>query len=74
MSDIWSSNNLDLRMVTYNILPTGARQGLIELVTDCKTFREIQDRPLYKDDVIDNWLKRVSFLEKKGKIWHFLNV
>uniref|UniRef100_A0AC34QE78 Phosphatidylinositol 3-kinase n=1 Tax=Panagrolaimus sp. JU765 TaxID=591449 RepID=A0AC34QE78_9BILA len=64
MNDMWLRENLDLRMLTYRVLPTAKNRGLIELVNDCKTLREIQvaasDRAsdVFKDDTIANWICR----------------
>ena len=64
MNDMWLRENLDLRMLTYRVLPTGKNKGLIELVTDCQTLREVQvafsDRAtdVFKDDTISNWIAR----------------
>ena len=33
---------VDLKMVTFSCVPTGDRQGIMEMVTNAKTLREIQ--------------------------------
>ena len=32
---------VDLKMVTFSCVPTGDRQGIMEMVTNAKTLREI---------------------------------
>ncbi|KAH7732178.1 phosphatidylinositol 3-and 4-kinase [Aphelenchoides avenae] len=62
MNNIWLEQQLDLRMVTFRCLPTGNRKGLIELVPDCSTLREIQIASgvtgVIRDDVLNEWLLR----------------
>lgn len=62
MNNIWLSNELDLRMVIYRCLPTGVKKGMIELVLNCSTLREIHTTfgatGVFKDDVLNNWLLR----------------
>jgi phosphatidylinositol kinase/protein kinase (PI-3 family) len=41
MDKLWLSNNLDLEMLTYNIMETGYKIGFIECVPDSKTFAEL---------------------------------
>ena len=42
MDKLWLKEGLDLKMVTFACVPTGDRSGIIELVTEAKTLREIQ--------------------------------
>ena len=42
MDAIWQKNGHDLRMKLFRCLPTGQKCGLIEMVAECRTFREIQ--------------------------------
>ena len=35
-------SGVDLKMVTFSCVPTGDRQGIMEMVTNAKTLREIQ--------------------------------
>lgn len=42
MNNIWQSEGHDLRMKLFRCLPTGQKSGLIEMVAECRTFREIQ--------------------------------
>lgn len=71
MNDIWLNHQLDLRMILFRCLPTGVRRGLIELVPDCCTLREIQTTPgatgVFKDDVLNNWLLRQNQSEFQYK-------
>jgi phosphatidylinositol-4-phosphate 3-kinase len=42
MNKLWLKEGLDLKMVTYRCLPTGSEIGMVELVQDAQTLREIQ--------------------------------
>ena len=42
MDKLWLREGLDLKMVTFACVPTGHRHGMVELVTEAKTLREIQ--------------------------------
>jgi phosphatidylinositol-4-phosphate 3-kinase len=42
MNKLWLKEGLDLKMVTYRCLPTGSEMGMVELVQDAQTLREIQ--------------------------------
>ena len=42
MDKLWLKENLDLKMVTFSCVPTGERQGMLEMITEAKTLREIQ--------------------------------
>ncbi|ESN92774.1 hypothetical protein HELRODRAFT_96068 [Helobdella robusta] len=42
MDNIWQKAGLDLRLLVYNVLPSGQKEGLIEVVTDSRTLAEIQ--------------------------------
>ena len=42
MDKLWLKENLDLKMVTFACVPTGDRQGMLEMITEAKTLREIQ--------------------------------
>ena len=46
MDKMWLKEGEDLKMVTFGCVPTGDRQGMIELITEAKTLREIQVREL----------------------------
>jgi phosphatidylinositol-4-phosphate 3-kinase len=77
MNNIWLEQQLDLRMITFRCLPTGNRKGLIELVPDCCTLREIQTLSgatgVFKDDVLNNWLirKNPSEFQYKAALTNF---
>ena len=51
-------------MITFKCVPTGDRQGLVEMVTDAKTLKEIQvsgGRGVtgsFKDTPVADWLKK----------------
>uniref|UniRef100_A0AC34GT29 Phosphatidylinositol-4-phosphate 3-kinase n=1 Tax=Panagrolaimus sp. ES5 TaxID=591445 RepID=A0AC34GT29_9BILA len=74
MNDLWLREHLDLRMLTYRVLPTGKNIGLIELVTKCKTLREVQtnmsDRAtdVFKDNSIATWIGRHNASEFEYRI------
>ena len=42
MNKLWLKEGLDLKMVTYRCLPTGAEMGMVEMVREAQTLREIQ--------------------------------
>lgn len=42
MNKMWLAEGLDLKMVTFNCVPTGFKKGMIELVSDAETLRKIQ--------------------------------
>ena len=42
MNKLWLKEGLDLKMVTYRCLPTGSEMGMVELVQDAQTLRQIQ--------------------------------
>ncbi|KAF1749101.1 hypothetical protein GCK72_025568 [Caenorhabditis remanei] len=60
MDRIWKSNGLDLRMITFRIMPVGYRRGMGELVLNCATLLEIQKedglRGVLNDEVLRKWL------------------
>ncbi len=62
MDKMWLKEGLDLKMVTFGCIPTGDRQGMVELVTEAKTLREIQvmgNRGVtgsFKDTTISDYL------------------
>uniref|UniRef100_A0A915KEW3 Uncharacterized protein n=1 Tax=Romanomermis culicivorax TaxID=13658 RepID=A0A915KEW3_ROMCU len=41
MDSLWLKENLDLRMLIYQCLSTGHKRGIIEIVPNCVTLREI---------------------------------
>lgn len=72
MNDIWLSQGLDLRLIIFRCLPIGNKKGLVELVPDCRTLREIQSAQgaagVFKDDVLKNWLEKQNPSEFQYKI------
>lgn len=56
----------------FRCLPTGNKKGMIELVPDCNTLREIQIEfgatGVFKDDVLNNWLVRQNQSEFQYKV------
>ncbi|VDK58696.1 unnamed protein product [Anisakis simplex] len=72
MNDIWLSEELDLRMIIFRCMPVGVKKGMIELVPDCQTLREIQSASgatgVFKDDVLKNWLEKHNPNEFQYKI------
>lgn len=71
MNDIWLAHKIDLRMIIFRCLPTGLKKGMIELVLNCSTLREIQTTfgatGVFKDDVLNNWLLRQNPTEFQYK-------
>ncbi|KAG5448570.1 Phosphatidylinositol 4-phosphate 3-kinase C2 domain-containing subunit alpha [Clonorchis sinensis] len=68
MDRIWLESGLDLRMIHFRTVPTGDKQGLIELVSECCTLREIQQQGggltgPFKESVITNWLQSQNTTE-----------
>ena len=64
MDKMWLKENLDLKMVTFSCVPTGEKQGMLELVTHAKTLREIQvagNRGVagsFRDTPLSHWLEK----------------
>ena len=64
MDKLWLKEGLDMKMITFNCVPTGDRQGLVEMVTEAKTLKEIQvsgGRGVtgsFKDTPVADWLKK----------------
>ncbi|XP_040564989.1 phosphatidylinositol 4-phosphate 3-kinase C2 domain-containing subunit alpha isoform X1 [Lepeophtheirus salmonis] len=64
MNDIWLKAGLDLKIITFACLPTGLNSGMIELVSDAKTLREIQVAGTngvagsFKDKSLFDWLEK----------------
>ena len=67
MNRLWLSEGLDLKMITYGCLPTAPHAGMIELVPDSVTLREIHVQHgvtgSFKDDVIGLWLQKYNSSE-----------
>lgn len=62
MDKLWLKEGLDLKMVTFDCVPTGHKKGMIELVTDAETLRKIQVEwgltGSFKDKPIAEWLAK----------------
>uniref|UniRef100_A0A8R1DT10 phosphatidylinositol 3-kinase n=1 Tax=Caenorhabditis japonica TaxID=281687 RepID=A0A8R1DT10_CAEJA len=60
MDRIWKTNGLDLRIITFRVMPVGYRRGMGELVLNCATLLEIQKedglRGVLNDEVLRKWL------------------
>ena len=79
MDKLWLKKGLDMKMITFKCVPTGDRQGLVELVTEAKTLKEIQvsgGRGVtgsFKDTPVADWLQKYnpSTLEFEKAIYNF---
>uniref|UniRef100_A0A2M4CHI5 Putative phosphatidylinositol 3-kinase vps34 involved in signal transduction n=1 Tax=Anopheles darlingi TaxID=43151 RepID=A0A2M4CHI5_ANODA len=62
MDKMWLREGLDLKMVTFNCVPTAYKRGMIELVSDSETLRKIQVEwgvtGSFKDKSIAEWLAK----------------
>lgn len=62
MDKLWLREGLDLKMVTFNCVPTGHKRGMIEMISDAETLRKIQVEwgltGSFKDKPIAEWLAR----------------
>lgn len=62
MDSLWLKEGLDLRMVTFQAIPTQLRKGMIEIVTEAETLRAIQTEwgltGSFKDRPIAEWLAK----------------
>lgn len=62
MDRLWLEEGLDLKMVTFDCVPTGHKRGMIEMVTEAETLRKIQVEwgltGSFKDKPIAEWLER----------------
>uniref|UniRef100_A0AAG5DMA9 Phosphatidylinositol-4-phosphate 3-kinase n=1 Tax=Anopheles atroparvus TaxID=41427 RepID=A0AAG5DMA9_ANOAO len=62
MDKLWLREGLDLKMVTFNCVPTAYKRGMIELVSDSETLRKIQVEwgvtGSFKDKSIAEWLAK----------------
>ncbi|KAG6448082.1 phosphatidylinositol 4-phosphate 3-kinase C2 domain-containing subunit alpha isoform X2 [Manduca sexta] len=62
MDSLWLKAGLDLRMVTFQALPTSDNKGMIEIVTEAETLRAIQTEwgltGSFKDKPIAEWLAK----------------
>jgi phosphatidylinositol-4-phosphate 3-kinase len=66
MDKLWLKDGLDMKMITFKCVPTGDKQGLVEMVTEAKTLKEIQvsgGRGVtgsFKDTPVADWLKKYN--------------
>lgn len=62
MDKLWLNEGLDLKIVTFNCVPTGEKKGMIEMISDAETLRKIQVEwgltGSFKDKPIAEWLAR----------------
>ncbi|KAH8370988.1 hypothetical protein KR093_005859 [Drosophila rubida] len=77
MNKMWLAERLDLKMVTFNCVPTGYKSGMIELVSEAETLRKIQVEcgltGSFKDRPIAEWLgkQNPSPLEYQSAVRNF---
>ncbi|XP_017863725.1 PREDICTED: phosphatidylinositol 4-phosphate 3-kinase C2 domain-containing subunit alpha [Drosophila arizonae] len=77
MNKMWLAERLDLKMVTFNCVPTGYKRGMIELVSEAETLRKIQVEcgltGSFKDRPIAEWLgkQNPSPLEYQSAVRNF---
>ena len=66
MDKLWLKDGLDMKMITFKCVPTGDKQGLVEMVTEAKTLKDIQvsgGRGVtgsFKDTPVADWLKKYN--------------
>ncbi|XP_064634199.1 phosphatidylinositol 4-phosphate 3-kinase C2 domain-containing subunit alpha-like isoform X2 [Lineus longissimus] len=64
MDKMWLKSGLDLKIITFRCLSTGERKGLVELVSESQTLRQIQDpygvTGSFKDRPLAEWLKKYN--------------
>ncbi|CAH2063570.1 unnamed protein product, partial [Iphiclides podalirius] len=62
MDSLWLKAGLDLRIVTFQALPTSNQRGMIEIVSEAETLRAIQTEwgltGSFKDKPIAEWLAK----------------
>ncbi|XP_047023656.1 phosphatidylinositol 4-phosphate 3-kinase C2 domain-containing subunit alpha [Helicoverpa zea] len=62
MDSLWLRAGLDLRIVTFQALPTSDKRGMIEIVSEAETLRAIQTEwgltGSFKDKPIAEWLAK----------------
>ncbi|XP_077294869.1 phosphatidylinositol-4-phosphate 3-kinase catalytic subunit Pi3K68D [Arctopsyche grandis] len=77
MDQLWLKEGLDLRMVTFDTVPTQHRKGIIEMVCNAETLRAIQVEwgltGSFKDKPIAEWLAKhnPSELEYERAVTNF---
>ena len=66
MDKLWLKEGLDMKMITFGCVPTGDRQGLVEMVTEAKTLRDIEESGgrgvigSFKETPVAEWLKKYN--------------
>ena len=64
MDKLWIRDGLDLRIVTYDCMPTGKDAGMLEMVSESETLRKIQTlhglTGSFKDRPLADWLMRYN--------------
>lgn len=80
MEKLWLREGLDLRMVTFDCIATGDRQGFVEMVQNAETLRKIQQTSSFlagpfNPKAIDNYIRlwNTSELEYKTALDNFLH-
>ena len=63
MDRLWLKDGIDLRMVSFNCVPTGWKAGIVEFVENASTLRQIQVTAnsvtgAFKPDVLNDWLQK----------------
>ncbi|CAH1786121.1 unnamed protein product [Owenia fusiformis] len=78
MDKLWLKEGLDLKMITFGVLPTGNKRGLIELITESETLRKIQVSHdgvtgSFRNRPVGVWLQKhnPTELEYKKAVSHF---
>uniref|UniRef100_A0A6G1SG77 Phosphatidylinositol 4-phosphate 3-kinase C2 domain-containing subunit alpha n=1 Tax=Aceria tosichella TaxID=561515 RepID=A0A6G1SG77_9ACAR len=80
MEKLWLREGLDLRIVTFDCLATGDRQGMVEVVQNAETLRKIHQNSSFLTGpfipkAIDNYIRlwNTSELEYKTALDNFLH-
>ncbi len=79
LNRVWQLDGLDMRMTLYDVLPTGAARGFIQVVPNTKTTAELQQAAggvaaVFRRNVIADWLrsKNESPLQYKRAVDNFM--
>lgn len=64
MNKIWLREGIDLKMITYKCVATGVGMGMVEIVKDSATLREIHTElglaGSFKDEPIARWIQKYN--------------